>query len=341
MMTETTPDARFIARRLLLAGGPPRGGTTLLAKLLNAHRDIVTVIDNAMHENWALYNYRTRTGLVQKIRAGEISGHDAEKAADLLFSHITHRGYLRGVPAGPGMDGRKAVPLASQANQPAQTATRLKRFVKHKLLRRPLKQARYLLPLRDLPAITYFCLKSPEISFVLPPLAHIFPNARFVLVYRPAHAVAESMYRKGNTWTIPSYHRRWARETTPEGRPILPPGVPAAWQSVWEQASDFQRCVMYAASYLKAIAESLPLLPAGSVFLYAHSRLCHSPERVLNSLFTFLGLSWERFEPAYAPQIRDTHPELPPRLWQEYAEIAPLVKADEWESRLHAQETER
>ncbi len=330
-------DSYRITRRLIFAGGPPRSGTTLLAKLLNAHGEIVTVIDNSVYENWALYNYRLRTGLVQQIRDGIVRSDEPQRAAHLIVSHIVQGSYLRGAAPGPGMEKYKAVPLAPQAiAQSGDSAvTRLKRLIKRKFSRAPQMPARYLLPSNAFGNLRYFCLKSPEIVFVLSALADLFPGAKFVLVYRSVEAIAESMYRKGNEWRLPSYHRRWALERSPNGTPLPPPGVPREWHPLWEKAGAFQRCVIYASSYLRAMAEAVPALPAQSVFLYHHARLCQSPASVLDALFAFLGLSPARFARAFAPAIHDAQRGFPPALQDEYQEIALQVEADKWPRLLH------
>ena len=330
-------DSYPITKRLIFAGGPPRSGTTLLAKLLNAHREIVTVIDNSVYENWALYNYRLRAGLVQQIREGTIRSEESERAAHLIVSHVLHEGYLRGAAPGPGMKKYKAIPLAPQAiAQSGDSAlTRLKRLIKQKLSHTSRMPVRHLLPPGAFENLRYFCLKSPEIVFVLPTLAALFPTAKFVLVYRSVEAIAESMYRKGNEWRLPSYHRRWALEKTPNGTPLPPPGVPREWHPLWEKASAFQRCVIYASSYLRAMAETISALPAQSVFLYNHVRLCQSPASVLDALFAFLGLSPTYLANAFAPTIYNTQWDLPPALQDEYQEIALRVKADKWPALLH------
>jgi len=294
-----------ILDRLLLVGGPPRSGTTFAARALNSHPRIVTAIDDHVCECWALYHYPTRQGLVQDLRSGSLTKAEATRRLRLhLFDGDRFSG------AAPSVESRE-FPL-SMAIQPLAASTPGPKS----------KIARHAFPLDRFGPDWFCCLKSPEISFVLPQLAGILDTARFILVYRPVIEIAESMFRKGMTVRAsPVFHRRWKGERTDDGRLIPPPGVPQEWAALWQAVTDFQRCVVYAASYVKAMSEGMGLLPGNRFFLYDHDRMRAHGDGVFRALASFLGVAASGFEAA-GKEIKREAPVIPAELRAEYEEMA-------------------
>lgn len=273
-----------ILERLVLVGGPPRSGTTFAAKSLNAHPHLVTAIDDHVYECWALYYYRTRVGLVQDIRVHprEI---DREEVNRRLREHLVSGDRLAGVaPSLKTGDCPSAVlPVRPDADA----------------IQADFKLSRCMFPLERFGEDWRLCLKSPEISYVLPELASFLPGVNFVLVYRPVIEIAESMYRKGLTVKkVSVFHKRWDGERDESGRLVPPPGVPGEWFGLWREVSDFQRCVIYAVCYLRAMVEGVKRVPGERVFVYDHARMRESPGEVFGELASFLGMDESGFRPA-------------------------------------------
>jgi hypothetical protein len=306
--------------KLVLIGGPPRSGTTLLAKLLNAHPEIVLAVDNSMYECWGLYYYRQRTGLVHELRTREVPTEEAQR---ILWEHLVKRGQLWGVADSP--------PLSAYPRVPAPVRPR---GVRKNLLRRvklsstKSKLVRRRIPLEALRS-RYLALKSPEIVFVLPQLAQAFPKAKFVLVYRPLLEVAESMWRKGHEWKQASYHKRWRQEVDRSGNPLVPPGVAEEWHPLWERTSDFQRCILYATSYLRALVIGVQRLSPGRFFLYDHALLRGSPSQVLAPLAAFLDLPLSGFE-AGNRMVSSQSASIPSRFQREFDGFQAQLNTQEW-----------
>ncbi len=289
-----------ILDRLLLVGGPPRSGTTFIARALNAHPRIVTAVDDHVHECWALYHYPTRRGLVHDLRHGCL---ERTEAVVRLRDHLFAGGHFAGVAPSAQTEGS---PLAGPPEPPALAAPGSRTAVRHALA------------LERFAADWYLCLKSPEISFVLPRLTELLPQARFVLVFRPVSEIAESMFRKGLTVRkIPVFQRRWEGERLDDGRLIPPPGVPEKWQTLWGEVTAFQRCVIYAASYLQAVIGGCAALSSERYFIYDHARLRARSEPILRGLASFLGVDDSGFRAA-AAGIRSEVPALTGELSEEY-----------------------
>jgi hypothetical protein len=310
-----SPEKHNILSRLILAGGPPRGGTTILTNLLNWHPKIVAAIDNMVYENWGLYYYRTRVGLVQKLRSQKMTAGEAQH--DLL-DHIHRDGYIWG--AAPS-EKVIAYPLAPPPVRPDFTGMPND----HRLVR-------HLVPLKAFQDQLCLCLKSPEISFVLPKLSAVFRQAKFVLVYRPVIEIAESMYRKGFEWGD-SYHRRWINELDENGELEAPPGIPEEWHALWKTVSDFQRCVIYATSYLRAIVSGIQEISSYRFFLYNHAKLRKRPTEILVSLADFLGLDFAGFK-MKINKIHNTAPCVAPELKAEYSTISLKIGTQKWMKKL-------
>jgi hypothetical protein len=310
-----------ILDRLVLVGGPPRSGTSFAARALNSHPRIVTAIDDHVFECWALYHYPTRTGLVRDLRSGPLSREDA---LGRLEEHLFSGGRFAGV-----------APSAKTVGLPLSPAPAMPR---------PAPAGRAIAERRVFPcalfaADWFCCLKSPEISYVLPRLAQILPTARLVLVHRPLLEIAESMFRKGQTVRAqPVFQRRWEAERATDGRRRPPPGVPPEWSALWNDVSDFQRCVLNAASYVKALGEGLASLPRGRFFLYDHGRLRRQGGAVLCELAAFLGVPAAGFAAA-EPGIRRAEPEITDGLREQYREMDALLGLDAMQHGLAALES--
>ena len=172
-----------ILDRTIFAGGPPRSGTSFAAQSLNHHPLIAAAIDDHVFECWGLYHYRSRTGLVQRFRSGPV---DAGEARMILKNHLFSDSRLLGAALSEKTKG--FAPL-SEKNVFFREGVRS--VLDENLERR-------IIPVAEFHSDWNLCLKSPEISFVLPELSVCFPKARFVLVYRPIFEIADSMYRLEN-----------------------------------------------------------------------------------------------------------------------------------------------
>lgn len=297
----------YILKRMILIGGPPRSGTTIAAKILNSHPRIITAIDDHVWECWGLYHYRNRTGLVDRIR----------KAPDTLSKEIAHHilgdaliegNCLKGVGPSPKTQGCSVVPFNSTGSPAAIS---------------PLNLAleRHRFPLDRFSSNWFLCLKSPEISHVLPQLTEYFPTIKFILTFRPIIEVADSMYKTGQMVKVyPIFHQRWSQERGEDGKTLLPPGVPLEWGNCWHTASDFQRCVIFAASYVRAILEGTRKLTPACFHAYNHSDLLNSPSTVFRHLADFLGVEAEGFQGAM-PLIRTSQSRVQPEFREEYLAI--------------------
>lgn len=307
----------------------------MLARLLNSHPQIVTVIDNSMYESWGLYYYRSRLGLIQQLRTSTIS---PEQARQHLYRHIVRDDQVWGVAPSSETTAYPLVPEPTRPDEVSSAMWKAKRRVKGVARRLfPARQGggerqgltRHRLPLELFQGNLSLCLKSPEIVFFLPQLAIIFSTVRFVLVHRPVIEIAESMYRKGVEWRLASYHRRWRQEVDGRGDLLAPPGVPGEWHELWKTVSDFQRCVIYATSYLRAMALGLQGLSLDRFFLYNHTELCLDPLTVVGQLGEFLCVNSNGFQEGIRV-IRKDLPKIAQDLQSEYDEIKAGLSIQDW-----------
>ncbi len=339
-----------LLNRLIFAGGPPRSGTTLLAKILNRHANVVTSIDNGNWETRALYYYREESGLVRQLRENNPS---PENVRQYLADQFIEGDDVVGIAFSPKVSACPQMPPLDRSPESASLPSKdkdnpiknpikrfrkgVKRFFKkqnlaprpatHSVLdRRRVSLSRFQ---RDLS----LCLKSPEISFVLPQLTRILPNSRFILVYRPVVQIAESMYRKGFEWRF-SYHKRWRAELDTHGNSIPPPGVFKDWHHLWETASDFQRCVIYAASYIRAMAKDIDFISPRKRFIYDHRKLQKNPRGVLSSLAEFLNIDENKF--GDHTSIRREGPAIDHKLMHQYHGIKNPLSLGHWLNKLHS-----
>jgi hypothetical protein len=324
-----------------------------MASILNEHPECVTAIDNTVYESWGLYYYRLRTGLVQEIRNNAITSRDAP---EYLLRHLVRNGSLYGVAPSnkvlsypvadaPGLPAGNRLSEDSRAGEPADARPGKEpprgwpRFLTARRRKRT-RVVRYCVPLDLFETRFSLCLKSPEITFVLSELAESFRSAKFVLVYRSLIEISESMYRKGLEWSLPSLHKRWSREFDESGRLAPPPGVPMEWHSLWRTATDFQRCVLYGASYLRGLVLAVPEISPTRVFVYDHADLREDPSTVLSRLGRFLGVDAHGFE-ASLDAIRKDVPIISPRFREEYKEIDSNIGVSSWLDRVAMLDTFR
>lgn len=299
--------SRDFFERLLFVGGPPRSGTTFLAQSLNLHPRVVTLIDDHVFECWGLYYYRLRCGLVDVLRKREVLPQEAQQ---MLWSHLVEKDCFKGLAKPSKLMGCLPSPPWSDNGPPATMDSELQRFQ---------------VPVDRILANFLICLKSPEISHVLPQLAGLFPKARFILVYRPLSEIAESMYRKGNTVKrFPVFYRRWLQDVDENGKFIPPPGIPREWYHFWPEVSDFQRCVINAAAYLRALIFGVKRLSRQSFFLYEHTFLQYHPEKVFGQMAKFIDIEKAGFIEA-VKRIQTTGSSLAPDLRNEFVEMVDLL----------------
>lgn len=315
-----------ILNRMIFVGGSPRSGTTFAARSLNSHPNIVTAIDDHVYECWGLYYYRTRVGLIQNIRT-QTREMSQEEVKNSLKNHLFAGNQFKSVASSSKTSG---CPLVSS---PVHTDPAISQM--------DLKLVRHSFPVNQFNKEWYLCLKSPEISYVLPQLAMYFPGAKFVLVYRPVIEIAESMYRIGQTVKrFPVFHKRWKQETRENGELIPPPGIPREWFGLWHTGSDFQRCVINAASYLEAVVKGVTQISPGQAFVYNHFQLRKQPIQVFAKLADFLGVDSSGFNHAIT-ESQETVPEIGPDLKSEYERIAPQLNLKHLADRLESLNTRK
>jgi len=325
-MNERYPLPSIIMDHLILASGPPRSGTTLLAKILNNHDHIATATDNSVYESWGVYYYRFRTGLCARLRLEQM---DSAQIQDHLMRYFYEDGFILGIaPSRSVQDCPPARWRPDPVLQESSLSLQMHgRPPKDTLGRRDVPYGRFQSDLR-------LCLKSPEIVFFLEVLAQALPKVQFVMVFRPIVEIAESMYRKGFEWKLASYHKRWAKEKDQLGRLVAPPGVPIEWQDLWRTVSDFQRCVIYATSFLRALVLGIEQIPSERYFLYYHPRLCTSPRQVLMAMAEFLQVDSQGLVSYSSISTKKTN--IGDELIHQYDELSTLLQTEIWESKAHA-----
>jgi len=280
-----------------------------MARALNEHPNLVTAIDDHVYECWALYYYPGRTGLVHELRTGEMTSN---AVIQKLSRHLFERDILVGAAESAKTGGLNLTPPHYRTDG--------SRTVQDEKLKR------FDLPLALFPPKGRICLKSPELVFVLPQLSKLLPETKFILVYRPILEIAESMFRKGNIKKkAPRFHKRWEREKDNAGLLIPPPSLPLDWQEHWQEATGFQRCLLNAAGYLKAMESSLDIIPGQQVFIYNHARLRENPARTFKHLTRFLGIKHGGFSKVL-PLIRQKKLHLEDQLVREYQDIQEKTK---------------
>lgn len=294
----------MIFSRLLFLGGPPRSGTTLLARILNQHPQIMTIIHDHVCEFWDLYNYRQHSGLVAQLLKGPVS---PAKARKYLYTKMKKGRWLEGAAPSSKTRGLSLSPPSKQADFPLRSIDR--------------RTARYRYPMKRIRRLQYISMKSPEISLVLPELAALFPESKFVLIYRSPDEVAESMFRSGENITqIPVFWKRWEQSRDKDGRFIPPSAVPSEWNQTWQSATSFQRCLLCAGGYLSSIFRGLQKLTPGKAFLFCYQDLLDNSSRVFNGLADFLQIESSGFQ-STASLIHGSNRSLEPGLRQEKAAL--------------------
>ncbi len=310
--------------RLIFIGGSPRSGTTYAARSLSLHPKIVTAIDDFQYECWALYYYQGRIGLIQDLRTGK-PGMDSQKARDILWKYLVENDCLKSIaPSGKS----KGYPL-SPSIEPLTPDTVLSV--------RNINLERHIFPLEQFSTQWYLCLKSPELSFTSLQLAELFPQSKFIWVFRPFIEIAESMYRMGSrVKRFPIFYERWKQETDINGRFVPPPGIPDEWAEPWQKATDFQRCVIMAAAYIRAILEAIPYLPPHRWIIYNHKHLREHPDGVFQKLADFLDVEAEGFNEAIT-RLDTVLPPVDSNLIREYGEIEEKLRLNLLETKIKSQ----
>lgn len=304
-------------QQLILVAGPPRSGTAVTARSLNEHPRILTVSDDHVSECWGLYQYRTRTGLIQRLRDGEIPA-GSPRAQQELYSYLVNDGFLRGVePSGKTAGWPVSTPEEAGAGHPVRSV-------------RDRNLIRHMTPVAELDPERWLCLKSPEISLVIPQLAQAFPSARFIVICRSLEEIACSMYCLGESVNrFPVFHRRWAEEKNNAGQWQPPPAVPPGWISLWQRADGFERCVLNAGAYLKSLAEGLHAIPRNRFRLFSHQALKINPVKVFQQWGSLLNLDPDGFGPALG-QIQNSPVDVPQKLMKKCRKIRPAIGYDGW-----------
>jgi len=298
--------AEELLERMILISGPPRSGTTFAIKSLSHHPAFVAAIDDHVYECWGLYHYRKRSGLIQQMRTRSLSRGEAKR---ILSDHLFSEGCLKSAARsdktkdfpGSGPD----LSLSDGFERSALDAD----------------MVFYKIPLETINPDRRLCLKSPEISFVMPELAQYFPEAKFIMVYRPVIEIAESMYRMGNlVKRFPIYHRWWVKEKKESGEFLPPPGIPGDWNTLWQNATDFQRCVIYATSYIRAILQGVVKIGSDRYFLYNHKDIQKNPDKIFDQMAEFLAVNSSGFQEAKKLLKTDDN-RISTELTSQYAEI--------------------
>lgn len=317
--------------RLVLVGGPPRAGTTFLARTLNAHPALAVAIDNAVYESWALYRYRFRSGLIAELQQRELTAREARMT---LADSLVRDGEVWGVAPSDSVEDCPLVPAPRRPAEPVVGGGRGLVGALRRMFRRIVPHrgdiVRHRVPLhRFQDGRLRLCLKSPEVTLALPGLGRAFPDAQFLVVYRSALEIAESMFRKGVEWPL-AFQKRWANERDETGRRVPPPNVWPDWRPLWGDVTDFQRCLLVAASYLRVLARDAgELATSGRLFLYDHDELRTDAAAVLERLAGFLGVDAAGFQWG-RERVRGDHPDVPSGMRAEYDALSDTLGLDRW-----------
>ena len=143
---------------------------------------------------------------------------------------------------------------------------------------------------------------SNKLSWIIPVLADMFPDARFVHVVRDGRKVASSYFHKlgdecypdAGVAVLESYRNGapGAVKPPPEKRywwPLPPAGTPAA--TAFDDYDQFQRIVYHWAEVNRTVIDHAARLPAGSSARFRLEDLIEDSS-VLASLFSFIGLDF-------------------------------------------------
>lgn len=258
-------DAEALVARSVFVLGPARGGTTLLARLLDRDPSLYGVFTNPLREHRALYDYATESGLCRRLHDGApLPGPELKAAlADALSADGQLLHVDRGTRGARPLDAREAL---------------------RRLLGRPVRGGPERIDLARLSDRARPLLKSPELCFVAGALAERLPDARFVATWRSLPAVTVSMWRKGQEG---EYWSRWRRARDADGSDRLPATLDRRWFASWQRASDLQRCALRALSYCEALERALEQL-GPRVLVCSHADLCADFDAAAARLAEFL-----------------------------------------------------
>jgi len=116
-----------------------------------------------------------------------------------------------------------------------------------------------------------FIVKSAMISFMMPKILTIYPNAKFIHIYRFAPSVIESYFKK-NFGKYKNY--KYTEEE-----------YYLACAKYWND------CILN----LEQDKKTLSLTEKGAYFEFSYEDLCEDPEGLLQNLSTYLDLKYDKF----------------------------------------------
>jgi hypothetical protein len=118
---------------------------------------------------------------------------------------------------------------------------------------------------------TTFFVKSAMISFMIPKILSIFPDAKFIHIYRNGPSVVESYFKKN----FKNYHKEVFTK-----------------EEFYLNCSKFWNSCIFEIEHIK---DSLSLTEKNAFFEFSYETLCNDPEGTLRSLAAYIGVENDRF----------------------------------------------
>lgn len=152
-------------------------------------------------------------------------------------------------------------------------------------------------------AADYFIDSSNKVSWLIPELAELFPQAKFINITRDGRKVACSFFNKFKGYVYDDHSvaatMRWL--SAPKDLPVPPPNIKYWWPipqgkhvfaKEFESFNRFQRICFYWQEVYQTITQSLDDLPPTLSLTVKLEELTAS-ETKLQKLFEFLGLKYD------------------------------------------------
>jgi putative sulfotransferase len=142
---------------------------------------------------------------------------------------------------------------------------------------------------------------SNKLSWLVPDLAALFPDARFVHLVRDGRKVASSYFHKLGNETYDDRSNAALQAWYDGVGPVPPPEKPYWWPvprrddpmaAAFRRFDQFQRIAWHWAEVNRVAMEALAALPAERTLFMRLEELCQSPARV-RELFDFLSLPYD------------------------------------------------
>lgn len=159
--------------------------------------------------------------------------------------------------------------------------------------------------------------KTPKNSLRVPFLASVFPDARFLLLYRDPRETLSSMIEAWRTGRFVTYPRlpAWG---TPAWSLLLVPG----WQALIDAPLEQVVAAQWGTA-VSVLLEDLAALPADRVRAVSLDRFLTAPEDTARAICAAVGLGWDRPLPTSLPLSPTVVSPPAPDKWRRHeAEIA-------------------